>query len=153
MTERRTDGKMREAFMSKSQIIWRLRMVLIVLVVLTTFAELDEKGVASDDANRDSHGPRFGITVTSLTPAVLRTLGLPAGTPGVLVAKVQPRSVAEEAGLRTGDVIQKVNHKAAANMAEYEKAMQRVDTMVMFLINRGGHLAYVALEGPAEPVR
>jgi hypothetical protein len=50
-------------------------------------------------------------------------------------------------------VIQKVNHKPAANMAEYEKAMQSMDTMVMLLINRRGHLGYVALEGPAEPVR
>jgi serine protease Do len=118
-----------------------------------TLAELEEKAVAADTARRDSHGPRFGVTVTALTPAILRTLGLPAGTQGVVVSDVQPGSVAEEAALQTGDVIQEVNRKAVANMAEYEKAMQSVDTMVMFLINRKGEHSYVALEGPAEPVR
>ena len=91
--------------------------------------------------------------MTALTPAILRTLGLPAGTRGVVVSDIQPESVAEEAGLQTGDVIQEVNRRPVANMAEYEKAMQSVDTMVMFLINRRGEHAYVALEGPAEPVR
>lgn len=139
--------------MPKSQIISRLRLGVIILVVLATLVELDAKAVAADDALRDLHGPRFGITVTSLTPATLPTLGLPAGTPGVVVAEVQQASVAAQAGLRIGDVIQRVNRKPVANMAEYKKAMESVDTMVMFLINRRGHLAYVALEGFAEPAR
>jgi serine protease Do len=120
-----------------------------------TLAELEEKAVASTSAaaGRDSHGPRFGITVTALTPTIMRTLGLPAGTQGVVVSEVQPGSVAEEAGLRMGDVIQEVNRNPVANMAEYQKAMNSVDTMVMLLVNRRGDHAYVALEGPAEPVR
>jgi S1-C subfamily serine protease len=117
-----------------------------------TLAELEGKAVPADTARRGSHGPQFGVTVTALTPSILRTLGLPAGTRGVVVSDIQPGSVAAEARLRTGDVIQEVNRRPVANMAEYEKAMQSVDTMVMFLINRKGEHAHVALEGPADPV-
>lgn len=118
-----------------------------------TLIELEERPVAADGAPADSHGPRFGLTVNELTPSILRALGLPLTTPGVVVANVQPGSIAEEAGLRMGDVIQEVNRKPVANMTEYAKAMHGVDTMVMFLINRKGEHAFVALEGPAEPAR
>jgi S1-C subfamily serine protease len=133
--------------MPKSQIRWPLLLALIVVVMFASLA------VAAETALRDSHGPRFGLTVSELTPAILRMLGLPADTPGVVVSHVQAGSVAEEAGLRMGDVIQEVNRKAVANIVEYRKAMQSVDTMVMFRINRKGEHAYVALEGPAEPVK
>jgi serine protease Do len=118
-----------------------------------TLIELEENPVAADTAARDSHGPRFGLTVEALMPSILRALGLPVGTPGVVVANVEPGSIAEEAGLRLGDIIQEVNRKPVANMSEYAKAMHGVDTMVMFLINRNGEHVFVALEGPAEPAR
>jgi len=133
--------------MPKSQNHWPLLLVLFVIVVFTGLGQAAETGL------RNSHGPRFGITVSELTPAILHTLGLPEDTDGVVVSEVQPRSLAEEAGVRVGDVIQEVNRKTVANMAEYQKAMQGVDTMVMFLINRKGEHTHVALEGPAEPVR
>jgi hypothetical protein len=52
-----------------------------------------------------------------------------------------------------GDIIQEVNKKPVANLGEYDKAMQRIDTMVLFLINRKGEHAFVAIEGPGEPAR
>lgn len=117
-----------------------------------TLAELQEKPVAAEPSRRDT-GPRFGISVDPLTPGLLRELGLPPDTEGVIISDVQPGSVAEEAGLRLGDIIQEVNRKRVTNMSEYRKAMEGVDTMVMFLINRRGEHAYVALEGRREPVR
>jgi serine protease Do len=123
--------------MPKSQNHWPLRLALIVIVLFMGLT------VAAGTA-LDSHGPRFGLTVTELTTA---------GTHGVVVSDVQRGSVAEEAGIRIGDVIQEVNRKAVANMADYEKAMRAVDTMVMFLINRKGEHTYIALEGPAEPAK
>jgi len=136
---------------------------MIVVLVLAGLAEsqaqrapdvaIKQKLLATDRVARDSHGPRFGLTVNELTPSILRALGLSSATPGVVVADVQPGSIAEEAGLRIGDIIQKVNRKPVANMAEYVKAMRIVDTMVMFLINRKGEHTFIALEGPAEPAR
>jgi serine protease Do len=130
--------------MPKSQIPWPLRLVMIAVLILA--------GLTESRAS-DGRGPRFGLTVTSLTPGTLQELGLPPDTPGVVVSNVSRPSVAEEAGLRKGDVIQEVNGNRVANIVKYEEAMQSVDTMVMFLINRKGEHVYIALEGPAEPVR
>jgi len=146
--------------MQKSRIQWPLYLSAIVVLVFAGFIglspssiELGGEASAARTARPDTHGQRFGLTVSELTAIILRELGLPARTHGVIVSVVQPGSIAEEAGLRTGDVIQQVNQKAVANVAKYEEAMQGVDTMVMFLINRKGRHAYVALEGPAEPAR
>jgi serine protease Do len=140
--------------MPNSQIKWPLLMALIVVLVLAGLAETQaQKAQGWAGAARDSHGPRFGLTVSELTPSILRALGLPSGTQGVVVSDVESGSIAEEAGLRMGDIIQEVNRKPVANIREYAKAMQGVDTMVMFLINRKGEHVFVALEGPAEPAR
>ncbi len=118
-----------------------------------TLAELPEKSAAAEPNQRETTGPRFGLTVDPLTPAALRELGLPPNTEGVVISDIERNSVAEEAGLRPGDIIQEVNRNRVANMNDYRKAMQAVDTMVMFLINRKGDHTFVALEGRAEPAR
>ena|SRR5437867_4037662 len=128
--------------MPNSQIPWPLRVAVIVVFLLGVFVGLTA-----------APGASFGLTVNSLTSANLRDLGLPTDTQGVLVSAVRVGSVAAQAGLRTGDIIQKVNSRRVGSMAEYEKAMQHVDTMVMFVINRKGVHVVAALEGPAEPVR
>ena len=130
--------------MPKSQMYWPLRVVMIAVLVL---------GGLLQSRPNDGIGPRFGLTVSSLTPAILQSLGLPADTSGVVVSDVTSGSVAEAGGLRIGDVIQEVSGKGVANLGDYEYAMRDVDTMVMFLINRKGEHSYVALEGPAEPAR
>src|SRR5262245_58897348 len=130
--------------MSTSQIQWPLRLVMMVVLVLGGLIQL-RAGNAID--------PHFGLTVSSLTPAILQSLGLPADTLGVVASDVKAGSVAEAGGLRIGDIIQEVIGKDVANLADYENAMRDVDTMVMFLINRKGEHSYVALEGPVEPAR
>jgi S1-C subfamily serine protease len=125
---------MREAFMPNSQIAWPLRLAMIAVLVLA--------GLTESRAN-NRVGPRFGITVSSLS----------ADTAGVMVSDVKVGSVGEAGGIRIGDIIQEVSGEPIANIAEYENAMRKVDTMVMFLINRKGEHSYVALEGPPEPVR
>jgi len=129
--------------MPVSQIECRMRFA--ILVILTLAALLSSYG-------NDGVGPRFGLIVNSLNPSALEALGLPGDTTGVLICDVKAGSVAEAGGLRIGDVIQEVNGNSVENMAAYKRAMQDVDTMVMFLINRRGERYHVALEGPAEPV-
>jgi serine protease Do len=53
--------------------------------------------------------------------------GLPEGTKGVFVGEVRPGSVAEQAGLRHGDVIQAVANKRVRRMSELD---QLIDTLI-----------------------
>jgi serine protease Do len=119
-----------------------------------TLTELQEKAVgAAAPARRDATGPRFGLTVEPLTARILRELGLPPDTQGVIVSDVESGSVAEEAGLRRGDIIQEVNRTRVTSVREFHNAMQDADTMVMLLVNRRGDHAFVVLEGTREPAR
>jgi len=51
------------------------------------------------------HYARVGIVLSPLTPPIVRQLGLPEGTKGVLVGNVLPDSPAAKAGIEQGDVI------------------------------------------------
>ena len=87
-----------------------------------------------------------GLSVDELNSDVSRQLGLPPGTKGVVVTEVQPGSVAAEAGLRRGDVIQQVNHKSVTNVNEFQGALSQGSEPVLLLINRGGNTLYVVVE-------
>jgi 2-alkenal reductase len=54
----------------------------------------------------------IGIQYTQLTPRQAAQLGLPAGTTGIVVTQVVPRSPAAQAGIRANDIITKVNDQA-----------------------------------------
>jgi serine protease Do len=52
-----------------------------------------------------------GVQVSDLTPELLQGFNLKAGTKGALVQAVVPKSPAEKAGLRAGDVVTHLNGK------------------------------------------
>ena len=52
-----------------------------------------------------------GVQVSDLTPDLLQAFALKPGTKGALVQSVVPRSPAEKAGLKAGDVITQLNGK------------------------------------------
>ncbi len=88
-----------------------------------------------------------GLSVDTLTPQIARQLDLPARTRGVVVTDVQPGSLAAEAGLRRGDVIQEVNRKPVATVEEFQRAVRAGGRQpVLLLINRGGSTSFVAIE-------
>jgi serine protease Do len=155
--------------MPKSQFKRRLQLAMVVVLLVAGLGDYraaaltadasDSQGSAdvsfgaAQPARRDATGPRFGLTVEPLTVRILRELGLPPDTQGVIVSDVESGSVAEEAGLRRGDIIQEVNRTRLTSVREFHNAMQDADTMVMLLVNRRGDHAFVVLEGAREPAR
>jgi len=66
---------------------------------------------------------------------------------GVVVTDVDAGSAAAAAGLREGDVIQEVNRTPVTNLADFNRALQRVNEgNVLLLINRGGSTQYMAIQ-------
>ncbi len=76
-----------------------------------TLGELPSKQEATATTSNGEPSPHLGISVEALTPDIARQLALPAGTTGVVVSDVESGSVADEAGVRSGDVIQQVDRK------------------------------------------
>jgi serine protease Do len=115
--------------------------------ITATLGELPaERERAQAGPSGESGQARLGISAQELTPSIARQLGLPSGTTGVLVADVQPGSVAAEAGLRRGDVIQEVNRRPVRSVTDFQRAVSGAGDPVLLLINRGGSTIYVTIE-------
>ena len=85
-----------------------------------------------------------GVEVTNLNPQIAEELNLPASTTGVVVSGVDPSSKMAESGLRRGDVIQEVNHRAVKNTSEFQNAIRKAGDDPLFLVNRGGRTLFIA---------
>jgi serine protease Do len=88
----------------------------------------------------------FGLRVTNVTPDIAKQLGLTMAE-GVVIEGVEAGSVAQEVGLRKGDVILEVNRQRIKNEDDYLKAMEKVKPgqSVLLLVNRGGSMFFVPL--------
>jgi len=78
--------------------------------------------VASIPAPPPQPEVKLGLNVQDLTPELADKLKL-KDQKGVLVSKVEPGSVAQEQGLREGDLIKEVNRQAVTSSDEFKAAV------------------------------
>lgn len=69
----------------------------------------------------------LGLAVADLTPELCARLGYPADTKGALVVVVTGGGRADQAGLKSGQVIVKVDKAAVPNAAAFQKAIGQAD--------------------------
>ena len=96
-----------------------------------------EEQVAQAGSGRESDSPKLGLHVQGLSPRWKRHLGPEAE--GVLIMQVEPGSVADDAGLRAGDVLVEINKAVVSSpgrLAKLAGALQP-GTDVLFLVKRG----------------
>ncbi len=88
-----------------------------------------------------------GITVADLQPSIARQLGVEKDEKGVVVVKIESGALAEESGIKKGDVIQEVDRKRIANLNEFNRAVSKIrpDDTVLLFINRNSRKYYVTL--------
>ena len=88
------------------------------------------------------------IEVRELNADLASRLGLAGSERGVAIVRVRSGSVAEEAGLREGDVILEVNRKPVTNLSMYERVASKLvkDKAVLLLIKRQGRTIFVTLK-------
>jgi len=111
-----------------------------------------KSGNNGGDNSDESQPTQLGVRLAPLTPDIASQLGVPSGTAGVVVAGVVSGSPAQIAGLRTGDVIERVGQTAvrtpAAVKAEVSAILSRQPAdqkSVALYINRGGKRQYVVV--------
>src|SRR5262249_30140176 len=68
---------------------------------------------------------KIGVTIAELTPELAKQLGFPEKTTGVVITEVEPKSVAAEAGLRSGAMILKVDQQSVTTVPEVQKAVEK----------------------------
>lgn len=113
-------------------------------------------------ANAEARGIQLGILGATVDEAIAKEMNLPNGQQGVLVAQVEPGSLAEAAGLRGGDrtvtlngrqvevggdVITAVNGQPIASLEELKAALGQVlsDQDLTLTILRDGSQMEIAL--------
>jgi serine protease Do len=108
-----------------------------------TVGEMKESEVVAS-AGQESE---LGLTVQPVTPDIAQSLGLERAE-GLVVASVKPGSAADEAGLRSGDVITQVNRRPVKNLAEYNREISRNEksNSLLFLVRRGESSVFLALK-------
>ena len=106
--------------------------------------ELTDQRVAEE-----SHAPAqtFGMELDNLTPQVRRQFGI-TDTIGVVVVNVESGSLADQAGIKAGDVIKETNHRTVRNLQDFKAAMQKpgAGQLLLLLVKRGKQAFYVTLE-------
>src|SRR5207237_369776 len=90
--------------------------------------------------------PALGVSARTLTPAVAQQLGL-REQQGVLIVNVNDGSRAEAAGLKAGDVIAEVDHRAVSNVEDLQQALRRHATgaPVLLLVHREDAHVWIAV--------
>ncbi len=74
-----------------------------------------------DDLRKES----LGISIANLNPQLALDADM-EGAKGVLVARVEPGSVADDAGLKTSDVIETINREPVDDKEDYKRVMNRM---------------------------
>jgi serine protease Do len=89
-------------------------------------ATLDKRPQRADAEALGGVGARdpLGLSVQTLTPQLAEQLGY-EGLSGVLVADVEPGSLAEEYGLEPGMLVLEVNREAVRNVRQYHGALAK----------------------------
>ncbi|HEY9837073.1 MAG TPA: trypsin-like peptidase domain-containing protein, partial [Vampirovibrionales bacterium] len=105
--------------------------------------------------------PFLGIEMVTITPELQQELNTDPNSPmqlsvdsGVLIVRVSPNSPAERAGLREGDVIQRMEDQAIAQSDVVQQIVQgsQVGNALELQINRDGKTLNITVEPGEMPV-
>ncbi|HQZ38087.1 MAG TPA: DegQ family serine endoprotease [Vicinamibacterales bacterium] len=104
----------------------------------------DEKAATNGRGGEGEFG--LGLTLAPLTPPLRDQLELPRGADGLVVTDVDPEGAAAEAGIRPGDLIEKVDGRDVRTVGNLRDALAaRAGKPSLMLINRHGTSLFLAL--------
>jgi len=109
---------------------------------MLTVGEMKDTEIAASTQEGD-----LGLTVQPVTPQLAQSLGLERAQ-GLVITAVTPGSAADEAGLRSGDLITEINRRPVKTLADYSREMARSEKAksVLFLVKRGENSVFLALK-------
>jgi serine protease Do len=96
--------------------------------------------------------PWIGVASMKLTPQLARYYGLPASE-GALIAKVEPYSPADDAGLRKGDIIEGIDGSRIEDPSQIASHVRKkhVDDKLTLTVNRYGRQLQVPIQVDERP--
>jgi serine protease Do len=110
--------------------------------------EGEELGGAEADPSDRNVLADLGIAFDTLTNDARRQLGHPAELQGVLVAGLARGGVAEEAGLRPGDVVLQIDGKQVSTPGGAQRAIREAKPPILLLVKRRESTIFLTLTPP-----
>jgi len=106
--------------------------------------EVAQKG---EEEEKELKPSSFGILVQEVTPEMAEQFDFNPKEKGVLIVEVTAESIADEAGLREGDLVIEINRRLVSDLKSYERLFTKIKKgeSVLFLINRQGSRFFVTL--------
>jgi serine protease Do len=107
-----------------------------------TVGEMKENEVVASVQEGD-----LGMSVQPVTPELAQRMDLDRSE-GLVITAVKRGSAAEEAGLRSGDVITQMNRRPVKNLADYNRELTASDQgkSILLLVRRGQASIFLALK-------
>lgn len=96
--------------------------------------------VPRDERRLDGRHPLSGASVANLSPAFAEELRYKGTPEGVIVTKVQRGSFARRFGIKSGDIILRINGEAVESTKELERMTSRTRESWQFSVNRKGRV-------------
>jgi len=115
--------------------------------IFVTLSEQPKEVAQKDEEEKESNTDSFGISVQEMTPEIAEQFDLNLKEKGVVIVQVESGSIAEEAGLREGDLVIEINRKPVSDLKSYERLFNKLkdSDAALFLINRQGNRFYITL--------
>jgi predicted metalloprotease with PDZ domain len=104
---------------------------------------------AHDEAAARAFDEAVGATVEPLDPATADSLGISRDGKGLVVTSLGERGPAARAGIRPGDVIERIGQAPVASPQDAASALRAARAEIILTLNRRGHYAIVRL--PIRP--
>jgi serine protease Do len=141
--------------------VWRNRAAVTLDVTLGELEDEQQASAGGPAAPRPGQAPAqpqgqaevLGMTLAPITPELRQRFQLPEKQKGVVVTDVVEGSVAQERGIRPGDVIVEVAQTEIAQPAQVQEKVREQRTAgrrsVLIMVERGGEQRFVGL--PVSP--
>ncbi|MGK2908585.1 MAG: Do family serine endopeptidase [Sphingobium sp.] len=120
---------------------------------LSSFAAPDDDDFSNPQQQPDSGAAAqqsLGIAITPLTPGIIRQLGVPTETRGVVITTVDPSTDAGSKGLRRGDIILSANNRPILTEADLKAAVAQVtaagrNAVLLQVLRRGQPATFIGI--------
>ncbi|MEN6318545.1 MAG: Do family serine endopeptidase [Syntrophaceae bacterium] len=108
---------------------------------------IGERKGEKEIASKGKTGVHYGMTVQEITPEIAQHLGISEKS-GVIITQVQEGSPADDAGLKTQDIIVQINKVKILSMKDFltEINKEPQGTTILLLVKRGEISLFVTLK-------
>ena len=114
-----------------------------------TLGEMPSQDALASAEADDKNGGTLGLTVGDISPQLRERFDL-KDTSGVVITQIEPGSAADEAELRPGDLLTKLNGKAVTGRKQFVAAVKELKSgdVLRLLVKRGASALFVAIPKP-----